>query len=85
MKRDVIMSVPSPLWTHASQLAAELGHHLDRDVVEPALLDYVRIQAEVLGRVLGRCSACNATTLDGECVECGWKAAAQVAPAGATP
>ena len=72
MKTDVILSIPSPTWKRAVDFATQLGHDLERDVLAPAILEYVKIQADVGGYSTGRCSACNATTVDGECLECGW-------------
>jgi len=74
MKRDVVVAMPSPMWAHALGLASELGHDLERDVIQPALLEYVKIQADLRGRRLARCPACNATTLEGECLSCGFVA-----------
>lgn len=68
----VTVAVPSALWDKASKLAAEAGHCLDSDVLGPALLDYIKVQAAVRGYTLGKCAACNVTTVEGECVECGW-------------
>jgi hypothetical protein len=68
----VTVAVPSPMWRRAAEFAAEAGHSLDRDVWTPALLEYIKIQADLGGYKLGKCAACNVTTVDGECVECGW-------------
>lgn len=68
----VTAAVPFVMWRRATEFAAEAGHSLDRDVLVPALLEYIKIQADLGGRKLGKCAACNVTTIDGECVECGW-------------
>ena len=68
----VTVAVPSTMWRRATQLAAEAGHCLDRDVLTPVLLEYVKIQAELRGHKLDKCHACDVTTVDGECLECGW-------------
>ena len=71
MRNDVVVSMPSAMWRRAVELASRMGHDLERDVLTPAVLDYVKIQVEVTGGSLGRCSACNATTVDDECLDCG--------------
>jgi len=70
--RLVTVAVPVVMWRRAMEFAAEGGHCLDRDVLAPALLEYVKLQAELRGQKLGKCAACNVTAVDGECLECGW-------------
>ena len=67
----VTVAVPSAMWRRAVELAAEAGHCLDRDVLVPALLEYVKLQADLRGHRRSKCAACYATTVDGECAECG--------------
>lgn len=57
------------LWERAQRYAGEAGHDVARDVVGSALLEYVKVQAEVRGETVGRCSACNATTIDRVCLD----------------
>lgn len=74
MLKDVVVSIPSTMWARALEFAGQAGHDVERDVVVPAVLEYVKIQADIARRNFDRCSACNATSVDGECLECGWTA-----------
>lgn len=81
MKTDVLLSIPEPMWRRALEFATRTGHDIEREVVIPAVLEYVKVQADVRGYKLGRCAACNVTTVDSECLECGWVATTQMVPA----
>jgi hypothetical protein len=76
-KMDISVSVPEVLWKRAVQFALEGGHDIERDVLVPALFEYVKVQADARGREIGRCSSCNNLTIEGQCLECGWVAASE--------
>jgi hypothetical protein len=80
-KVDAVLAFPAPLWRLARECALAEGHDIERDILAPALLEYLKIQAEARGITLSRCPACNATTIEGECVECGRTSAAVTLPA----
>lgn len=77
--RLVTVAVPSVMWRRAREFAAAAGHCLDRDVLAPVLLEYVKLQADLRGHKLEKCAACNVSTVDGECLECGWTSPRSVA------
>lgn len=68
----VTVYIAPSLWEQANTYAGKAGHDIQRDVVAPALLEYAKVQADARGDKMGRCGACNATTIDGQCLDCGW-------------